>query len=221
MGVIDILSAYRTGFLHGVAVTIKLAAVVWLAGIVFGVLLAVMQSRFPRAIGWPGKAASFVATSIPVIVLLFWFHYPLQTMLGIQLDPFITAAFTLGLVNALSVAEIVRPSLLSFPSGYIAAAKVAGLTQRQTLWRIQLPLVVRQIFPPLLALQVAMLQATIFASLISLDEIFRVAQRINAKVYRPIEVYSALAVFFLAICLPLNGIAHLLEKRFRPKLVIE
>ena len=47
-----------------------------------------------------------------------------------------------------------------------------------------------------------------------MDEIFRVAQRINAVVYRPIEVYTALAVFFLMICLPLNGVAMYLEARF-------
>jgi ABC-type amino acid transport system permease subunit len=59
-----------------------------------------------------------------------------------------------------------------------------------------------------------MLQATLFASLISVDEIFRVAQRINARVYRPIEVYTALGVFFLAICLPMNGIALWLRRKY-------
>jgi ABC-type amino acid transport system permease subunit len=61
---------------------------------------------------------------------------------------------------------------------------------------------------------VTILQATLFASLISVDEIFRVAQRINAIVYRPIEIYTALAGFFLLICLPLNGLAYFLEARF-------
>ena len=59
-----------------------------------------------------------------------------------------------------------------------------------------------------------MLQATLFASLISVDEIFRVAQRINAVEYKPVEVYTALALFFLLVCLPLNGVALLLRHRF-------
>jgi ABC-type amino acid transport system permease subunit len=59
-----------------------------------------------------------------------------------------------------------------------------------------------------------MLQATIFASLISVGEIFRVAQRINSEVYRPVEIYTALALFFLAVCLPLHGLAQYLKKRY-------
>ena len=59
-----------------------------------------------------------------------------------------------------------------------------------------------------------MLQCSLFASLISVDEIFRVAQRINATIYRPVEIYSALALLFLAVCLPLNGLALWLRMRF-------
>ena len=221
MGILDILIKYGSGLLLGVKVTVKLAAVVWALGIVLGVVLASLEVRFPRSIGWLGKTASFVATSIPIIVLLFWFHYPLQTLLGIQVNPFVTAAAALALVNLLAVSEIIRPALASFPAGYVAAGKVAGLSSRQIFTKIQFPLIARQVTPAMLGLQVTMLQATIFASLISLDEIFRVAQRINAEIYRPIQVYSALAVFFLAICLPLNGISVILQRMFRQKLAIE
>lgn len=59
-----------------------------------------------------------------------------------------------------------------------------------------------------------MLHTTLFASLISVEEIFRVAQRINAKIYKPVEIYTALGVFFLLVCLPLNGFALGLKKRY-------
>ena len=59
-----------------------------------------------------------------------------------------------------------------------------------------------------------MLQTTLFASLISVDVIFRIAQRINAQVYKPVEIYTALAVLFLIVCLPLHGLAHWLRVRY-------
>ena len=59
-----------------------------------------------------------------------------------------------------------------------------------------------------------MLHTTLFASLISVEEIFRVAQRINAQIYKPVEIYTALGIFFLAISLPLNGLALWLPERF-------
>ena len=59
-----------------------------------------------------------------------------------------------------------------------------------------------------------MLHTTLFASLISVEEIFRVAQRINAQIYRPVEIYTALGVFFLAVSLPVNGFAFWLKHKF-------
>jgi ABC-type amino acid transport system permease subunit len=79
---------------------------------------------------------------------------------------------------------------------------------------IQLPLIFRQVLPGLLLLQVMMLHTTLFASLISVEEIFRVAQRINAQIYRPVEIYTALGVFFLMVSLPINGFALWFKAKF-------
>jgi ABC-type amino acid transport system permease subunit len=59
-----------------------------------------------------------------------------------------------------------------------------------------------------------MLHTTLFASLISVEEIFRVAQRINAQIYRPVEIYTALGVFFLLVCLPVTGFAFWLKRKY-------
>jgi ABC-type amino acid transport system permease subunit len=63
-------------------------------------------------------------------------------------------------------------------------------------------------------MQITMLQATLFASLISVDEIFRVAQQVNSLVYKPVEIYSMLAVLFIAICAPLHLLANFLKNKF-------
>jgi len=117
-------------------------------------------------------------------------------------------------VNTFLVADLIRGVLLDFPNQYVMAAKVCGLNDRETVLRVQLPIIARQVLPNLLFIQVGMLQATLFASLISVEEIFRVAQRINSEVYKPVEIYTALAAFFLAVCLPLHGLALFLKQRF-------
>jgi ABC-type amino acid transport system permease subunit len=59
-----------------------------------------------------------------------------------------------------------------------------------------------------------MLHNSIFASLINVDEIFRQIQRINAMVYKPIELYTALAMFFIVITVPLTLVAYYLKKKY-------
>jgi ABC-type amino acid transport system permease subunit len=214
MGVWDILLNYYPAFLSGLKVTLELSFIIWLSGIVIGGALGVLGSRYRLSIGLPTRVVSFVLSGVPILVFLFWLHYPAQAMLDVVIDPFYTGAFTLSVLNVFGVADIVRGALNDFPQQYLTAAKVTGLTRGQTVLKIQLPLIFREVLPPLLLLQVMMLHTTLFTSLISVEEIFRAAQRINAQIYRPVEIYTALGVFFLMVCLPVNGIALYLKAKY-------
>lgn len=214
MNVFDIIVNYHSAFAKGIFVTLQLCAIIWSSGILIGAILGVTGAKFHLSIGIPSQIFSFTLSGVPILVFLFWLHYPAQSMLGIVVDPFYTAALTLSIVNIFAVADIVRTALRDFPGEYIAAAKVTGLSQTQTMFKIQLPLIIRSILPSLILLQVTMLHTTLFASLISVDEIFRTTQRINAQIYRPVEIYTALGLFFLLISLPINGFALLLRRKY-------
>ena len=188
--------------------------IIWSMGLSLGTLLGYASFKYKTEIGIPTRVISFVLSGIPVLVLLFWLHYPLQAMLHVVIDPFYTAAFAISIINIFAVADLVRSTLANFPAEYRLAARVCGISRQKTFLKIELPIIMRQIIPTLLNIQVNMLQLTLFASLISVEEIFRVAQRINSMIYRPVEIYTALALFFLAVCLPLNGIALWLKYQF-------
>jgi His/Glu/Gln/Arg/opine family amino acid ABC transporter permease subunit len=214
MSIWAIIYNYREGLLSGLLVTLGLCLIIWLSGLIFGVLFGALAHRQKESTGWFLKVLSFVLASTPVLVLLFWLHYPLQALLGIVVIPFITAAFALSIINIVGVAQIVRDALDEFPEQYVVAGKVCGLKPREIFSKIELPIIVRQTIPSFLTLQVNMLQLTLFASLISVQELFRVAQQINSIVYKPIEIYTALAIFFIAICLPLNLLAYWFKKKY-------
>ena len=213
MNVIGIIREYWPGILDGLRITVQLCLIIWSSGLVLGAVLGAAGGKW-RVVGWLSRAGSFVLSGLPVLVFLFWLHYPLQALLNLVVDPFWTAAAALSVINIFAVADVVRGVLRDFPQQYLVAAQVCGLSGRETLLQIQFPIAFRQILPGLLMIQVSMLQATLFASLISVDEIFRVAQRINAIVYRPVEVYTALGMLFLLICLPLNGLALWLRRNY-------
>lgn len=214
MTVLDILLKYHPAFLQGLMVTLQMCGLIWTSGIILGTALGVASGRFPFLVGLPARIISFLLAGVPTLVFLFWLHYPAQAMLDVVIDPFYTATFTLAILNIFGVSDLVRAALADFPQQYLTAAKVTGLPPRQTILKIQLPLIARHISPGLLVLQVSMLHMTLFASLISVEEIFRVAQRINAQIYRPIEIYTALGVFFLAVCVPVNIFALYLKNKF-------
>ncbi len=208
-----IIVQYREGLLSGLFVTLELVMIVWLSGLVFGVLFG-WYAHQKKSAGFSLKIAWFLISSIPTLVLLFWLHFPLQAILDIVISPFITAAFALSVVNIVFVAAIVKDALDEFPEQYAVAGKVSGLNEKEIFMKIKFPLIFRAAIPQLLFLQVAMLQATIFASLISVEEIFRIAQRLNAVIYKPVEIYTTIALFFIAVCLPLNLTAYWLKNKY-------
>ncbi len=213
MNVFDIIWKYRQGFLHGLGVTCKICLIVWAVGILMGTIIGFWMHKRKIA-GAVIKWISNIVTAIPVIVFLFWMHYPMQAMMNIVIDPFVTSVLAFSIVNMLGVANIVKEALTDFPQQYLVAAKTLGLSKKVTIKRIQIPLILRLVLPSLLSLQINMLQMSLFSSFIGVEDIFRMAQRINAVAYKPIEIYTALGLFFIIICLPLNLLVKYLNDKY-------
>ena len=135
-------------------------------------------------------------------------------MLGVVIDPFISAAIVLTVYNTIVVSGIIEDALLKFPRQYVVVAKLHGISGSLMLKKIILPIVLRQVAAPLLISQIVALQTTLFASLISVEEIFRSAQRINAIEYRPVEIYSALALFYIIASFPIYALSAYLDQRY-------
>ncbi len=211
---LQILSEYSEALLRGLGVTVRLASIVWIVGLAVGTTLGVLSAKHKQVVGIPTATCSFVLSGIPVLVLFFWAHYPVQSLLHVVIHPFLTAAVVLSIINVFGVSNLVSAAVADFPEQYVTAAKVCGLSGKTTVLRIQMPIILRQVVPALISLQIVMLHTTLFASLISVEEVFRVAQRVNSIEYKPIHIYSALALLFLAVSLPVNGLSIWLRKRF-------
>ena len=212
--IINIVVKHKEGFWHGLVVTFEISVLVWVLGIAIGAFLGILSSRFKIA-SFITETVSFLLSGVPILVFLFWLHYPAQKFIGLNVHPFITTVFMLTVLNSVSVAEILKSGITNLPKQFVEVAKVCGLSPKKTFLKIELPLIIRHILPALLVTQVNMLHMTLFGSLISVEEIFRVSQRVIAEEYKPVEVYTALGIFFLVISLPINGVALYLRKRFR------
>ncbi len=81
MSTLDILTKYRAELLVGLTVTLQLCAIVWGVGIAAGAAIGVAGARWQLLVGLPSRATSFVLGAVPVLVFLFWLHYPLQSLL--------------------------------------------------------------------------------------------------------------------------------------------
>ncbi len=114
MGVFEIISKYQSEFLTGVWVTTKMTLMIWLIGIIVGTLLGILVSKYRLFVGIPVGIATYSLGSIPIVVLLFWMHYPLQELLGVVVPGYYTTIFTLSVINIFMVANLVAATLSNF-----------------------------------------------------------------------------------------------------------
>lgn len=210
---IEILLEYQNLFKSGFMTTFKLILLISAIGIPLGVLFGVISSRYSNGAKNILKSLKFFTKIVPVLVLLFWLHYPLQGILDIVIDPFWTTVIALGFVNTIAVGYVIFSELELLPKSYYQAGVTLGLTKKQAIKNIELPILFRRVAPSVLLLQATMLEYTLFASLISVPELFRVAQTINSMVYRPVEIYSLLVLFFMIILVPLHLYINHLQKK--------
>lgn len=197
--------------------TLKLAASAWMFGVVLGFVWGVVVVRLPIYFLWLNKCASFLLTSIPLIVILFWLHYPLQIQLAIVVDPFYTSLVVLSFFNMIATSEIVRQSISKIDVEYIQLAHVYGVSTKRIWFGILLPMVLFDALPAIVFLQMSILHMTIFASLISYEELFRVSQQINSLTYQPVEIYTILALLFLFMSAPFIYISKWLKSSYSYK----
>jgi len=213
----EILIQYRHLFLAGFLTTIKLWALIILIGVPLGIFFGVVGGRYSKTVNRLVSSLKFVTKVIPVLVLLFWLHFPFQAILGVVIDPFWTTIIALGFVNLVAVAFIIQSELKLLPVAYSEAGTTLGMSKKQIVKHIELPILMKRALPNISLNQATMLEYTLFASLISVPELFRVAQSINAMVYDPVSVYSLLVLFFVIILAPL----HLFITWYKKRSVIE
>jgi len=210
---IDLLSRHFNDFLGGLGVTLRLCCIIWVISLLFGSLLGFLASIYVTTIGLFLRVLTATSAGVPPIVLLFWFYYPAQSILRINVDPFTTACVAISFIGIIMVADILAGVSRSFPRQYVVAARVSGLTATETFVRIVVPIAARQLMPSLLNFLVITFQMTLFAAFISVDEIFRTAQRVNSIEYKPVEVYTALALFCMVVSVPLFLLSDFLRAR--------
>lgn len=200
----ELIARYHQALIDGALVTIQLAALVWGIGIALGLAVGLFRAMLGSGRESTVYAvASLALGSVPVLVYLFWAYYPLQSLLHLSIAPFVTAAIVLSLYNALTVSEIALKAMQSLPVAYRLSARTIGIRPAAYFRHILAPLLLRAMLPGLLSSQVTALHLTLFASLISVDELFRVTQRINAIEYNAVGVFSLLAAFYFFISFPL------------------
>ena len=107
----------------------------------------------------------------------------------------------------------VRAGISSLDRGQWDGARAVGMSYSNTLRRIILPQAVKRMVPVFLERLIELFKTSTIASVISFPELLYVAQDLAARSYRPLEVFSVVALMFMVTLIVLSQISRLIELR--------
>ena len=207
-----ILDSFWKILLPGLTVTIPLTAIAFSLAMVIAVAAALAQFARVPVVRQLCRFYIWVFRGTPLLVQLFVVFYGLPKV-GITIAPFPAAVLVFSLNEGAYCAETVRAALEAVPSGQLEAGYCAGLSYLQTMRRIILPQAMRTAFPPLSNSLIAMVKDTSLAANITVVEMFRATQQINARVYEPLALYIEVGLIYLLFSTALTWLQRLGEKK--------
>jgi cystine transport system permease protein len=181
--------------LEGLAVTVVLGLASFTLGSAIGLAVALGRlsgARILRALAI-AYLSIFRGTPMLVQILIVYFGLP---QFGIALDPIPSAIIALSLNVGSYQSENFRSGILGVDKGQREAAFSIGMTTWQALRRIIFPQALRVAAPTIGNRFIALMKDTSLASVVTVVELTRVAERIGSSTFRYMEMFIMVAAVY-------------------------
>jgi glutamate/aspartate transport system permease protein len=200
----DVIARSWPFLAEGMALSALLVAVATAGGLVLGFGLALMRLSSRPLLA--ALAAGYVTLirSVPLVLVLFWFYFLVPLAIGRPIGSLVSALIAFVLFEAAFYCEIIRAGIGSVRAGQTEAALATGMRRGQTLRLIVMPQALRAMTPLLLNQIIIVFQDTSLVYVVALRDFMTAASVVAARDGRPTEMYTLVAVVYLAICFSLS-----------------
>lgn len=199
--------------LKGVYITLGVTALSILMGLIIGLFVGILRLSRYRFISIPMIAYIEFFRNIPALVKLIWVYYMIPILLGIELSAFASATIALGIAAGAFFAEIYRAGIEDVDHGHIEAAQSLGMSDAYTMIHIILPQAIRKMLPAFANTFISFLKFSSLVSVLGVADLTYRTQVISTQTFRPMELFTLLAVVYFFLCFILSQLVGWLERR--------
>lgn len=227
----DLILQALPDFLDGTKNTIIYCVSSFALALLFGLILALMNSSRFVWLRAPARIYIEVIRSTPMIAQIFLIYYGLSAILfDISLsnpalnlaqydNAWVAGIASLTINYAAYEAEVFRAGFLSVERGQTEAALSLGLTSGQNFFRIVLPQAVPLMIPPFVNDLIYMLKDSAVVSVISGTELTsKLEFWRSTHGSNPIPLFVLAMILYLALSLPTSYVARWYEQKLRAAL---
>jgi His/Glu/Gln/Arg/opine family amino acid ABC transporter permease subunit len=204
----------------GLLLTLLITVTSLIIGALLGTVLAFCRREVPEdpqadiVERWLDRAIRVAAATIvegvrglPIMLLvLLVFHLPFR-LLGLRFPSFLLAVTAFSLYAGAYFSESMRAGLRSVDSGMQQVGKVLGLTPRQILLKIELPLIYRTMKPDVINLTVTVFKDTSTLAVVAVPEVTYVGRQLFMA--EPVNYALVLIIILISYWLPATIVSAL------------
>jgi len=200
--------------LEGILTTLVASVASMAASLVLSLPLALMRISGR----WLSGAAQLyieLFRNLPLLVLVLWIFTVLPLLTGLTLSPLASGIVALTLNLTAFIAEIYRAGITSLAVGQSHAAFALGMTRPQLYKRIILPQAIVRVLPALGSMWVSLFKDTAILSVIGVGELMYEGRMAATDTYRPLEVFTGVAIIYYLLAYPQSLGVNWLFDRFK------
>jgi polar amino acid transport system permease protein len=195
-------------FIDGLLLALKMAAIGLLVGSLIGIVCAFLRSSGNRVAFWLVTAYVELIRNVPLLLLVFIFHFglpqvfprrsePQQFVLDLLPTPFRTFSVALAIYAGAYLTEIFGAGIVSVSRRYLDAGRSLGLGKFALARYVTGPIMLRTVLPSLSNTFISLFKDTGIAFFIGVRELGFAANKINTDYFRPIEGWAAAGLLYL------------------------
>jgi polar amino acid transport system permease protein len=197
----------------GLQNTMKVAAIAIAGSSAIGLVLGAARAHRIPVLSQLAWIYVEVIRNTPILVQIFLLHWAILPSLGYRGDPFFTAWLAITIWGGAFNTENFRAGFEAVPKRFREAGYALGFTPFQTFLNVTLPIGGRIALPSSINTYISVLKNTSLLLVIGYPELTSVASNIQAINFRVFEMFTVLAVVYLALVWTLSALIRLLEAR--------
>ena len=222
--VIRIAAKYYPQLLSGVGNTMLIALTGTVAGLVIGLLTGIVRTApfsrngFVRALHRILNAVIavyveiFRGTPMMVQAMVIYWGYAFAT--GGSTLPLIPSGILIVSINTGAyMAEIVRGGIISIDKGQFEGAMSIGMTHSQTMFKVIIPQVMRNILPSVSNEFVINIKDTSVLNVIGVTELYYFAGIIKRQSFETFQTYLVVCALYFILTFTVTRLLRLAERR--------
>ncbi|MBX9097622.1 ABC transporter substrate-binding protein/permease [Streptococcus gordonii] len=211
-------------FLRGAGLTLLISITGTITGLLIGLLIGVFRTAptsknkafaiLQKLFGWFLNVYIEIFRGTPMIVQSMVIYYGSAQAFGISIDRTIAAIFIVSINTGAYMSEIVRGGIFAVDKGQFEAATALGMTHGQTMRKIVLPQVIRNILPATGNEFVINIKDTSVLNVISVVELYFSGNTIATQTYKYFQTFTIIAVIYFVLTFTVTRILRYVEHRF-------